>query len=84
MLPMYIKYMGAEAYGLVGFFSMLQAWFNLLDLRLTPTIGRETARLPLAEEISKTALSLPMGPHLEPEDVREISRLVKESLKDLV
>ncbi|MEG8243898.1 oligosaccharide flippase family protein [Pseudomonas paracarnis] len=44
MLPLYIKYMGAEAYGLVGFFTMLQAWFNLLDLGLTPTIGRETAR----------------------------------------
>ncbi|HEC26264.1 MAG TPA: polysaccharide biosynthesis protein [Gammaproteobacteria bacterium] len=44
MLPMYIRYMGAEAYGLVGFFAMLQAWFNLLDLGLTPTIGRETAR----------------------------------------
>jgi O-antigen/teichoic acid export membrane protein len=36
--------MGAEAYGLVGFFSMLQAWFNLLDLGLSPTIARETAR----------------------------------------
>ena len=23
---------------------MLQAWFNLLDLGLTPTVGRETAR----------------------------------------
>ena len=44
MLPMYIKYMGAETYGLVGFFAMLQAWFNLLDLGLTPTIARETAR----------------------------------------
>lgn len=44
MLPLYIKYMGAEAYGLVGFFTMLQAWFVLLDLGLTPTIGRETAR----------------------------------------
>lgn len=36
--------MGAEAYGLVGFFTMLQAWFNLLDLGLTPTVSRETAR----------------------------------------
>ncbi|WP_442112986.1 lipopolysaccharide biosynthesis protein [Pseudomonas sp. NUPR-001] len=45
VLPLYIKYMGAEAYGLVGFFTMLQAWFALLDLGLTPTIGRETARL---------------------------------------
>jgi O-antigen/teichoic acid export membrane protein len=44
ILPLYIKYMGAEAYGLVGFFTMLQAWFAILDLGLTPTIGRETAR----------------------------------------
>ena len=44
MVPVYIKYMGAEAYGLVGFFTMLQAWFVLLDMGLTPTIARETAR----------------------------------------
>jgi O-antigen/teichoic acid export membrane protein len=36
--------MGAEAYGLIGFFTMLQAWFGLLDMGLTPTIARETAR----------------------------------------
>ena len=44
ILPMYLKYMGAEAFGLVGFFSMLQAWFNLLDMGLTPTVARESAR----------------------------------------
>ncbi|EJE8580369.1 oligosaccharide flippase family protein [Vibrio vulnificus] len=44
ILPLYIKYIGVEAYGLVGFFTMLQAWFTLLDLGLTPTIARETAR----------------------------------------
>jgi O-antigen/teichoic acid export membrane protein len=44
MVPLYIKYMGAEAYGLVGFFAMLQAWFMLLDMGLTPTMARETAR----------------------------------------
>ena len=44
MLPFYIKFMGSEAYGMIGFFTMLQAWFALLDLGLTPTIGRETAR----------------------------------------
>ena len=44
MLPLYLQYMGAEAYGLVGFFTMLQAWFNLLDMGLTPTVARETAR----------------------------------------
>ncbi|MGC3895545.1 oligosaccharide flippase family protein [Pseudomonas urmiensis] len=44
ILPLYMKSMGAEAYGLIGFFAMLQAWFALLDLGLTPTISRETAR----------------------------------------
>jgi O-antigen/teichoic acid export membrane protein len=44
MVPLYVKYMGSEAYGLVGFFSMLQAWFGLLDMGLTPTMSRETAR----------------------------------------
>jgi O-antigen/teichoic acid export membrane protein len=44
MVPLYIKYMGSEAYGLVGFFSMLQAWFGLLDMGLTPTMSREAAR----------------------------------------
>jgi O-antigen/teichoic acid export membrane protein len=44
MVPMYVGYMGAEAYGLVGFFAMLQAWFQLLDMGLTPTMVRETAR----------------------------------------
>lgn len=44
MVPLYLKYMGAEAYGLVGFFAMLQTWFSLLDMGLTPTMSRETAR----------------------------------------
>jgi O-antigen/teichoic acid export membrane protein len=45
ILPMYLKYMGAETYGLIGLFTMLQVWFNLLDIGLTPTVARETARL---------------------------------------
>ncbi|GAB3544280.1 oligosaccharide flippase family protein [Noviherbaspirillum agri] len=44
MVPTYVRYMGIEAYGLVGFFAMLQAWFHLLDIGLTPTMARETAR----------------------------------------
>lgn len=44
MVPLYIHYMGAEAYGLVGFYAVLQAWFNLLDIGLTPTVAREAAR----------------------------------------
>jgi O-antigen/teichoic acid export membrane protein len=43
MLPLYLRYMGAEAYGLVGFHAMLQVWFGLLDMGLTPTVARQTA-----------------------------------------
>jgi O-antigen/teichoic acid export membrane protein len=45
LVPVYVSYMGAEAYGLIGFYAMLQSWFMLLDLGLTPTMSRETARL---------------------------------------
>lgn len=50
ILPIYIKYMGAEAYGLVGFFAMLQGLFNLLDFGLTPTISRQTAQYNAGKE----------------------------------
>jgi O-antigen/teichoic acid export membrane protein len=43
-VPLYIKYLGIEAYGLIGVFVMLQAWMVILDLGLTPTLGREMAR----------------------------------------
>jgi O-antigen/teichoic acid export membrane protein len=44
LLPVYVRLMGTEAFGLVGFFTMLQSWFLLLDMGLTPTMARETAR----------------------------------------
>ena len=44
-VPLYIKYLGIEAYGLIGLFAVLQAWLALLDMGLTPTLSREMARL---------------------------------------
>ncbi|PPC95360.1 MAG: polysaccharide biosynthesis protein [Methylotenera sp.] len=44
VIPLYIKYLGAEAYGLIGFFATTQALLQLLDLGLSPTINREVAR----------------------------------------
>lgn len=43
-LPLYIKYLGMEAYGLIGFFTVMQAWLALMDMGLTPTLNREMAR----------------------------------------
>lgn len=44
-LPAYVKALGAEAYGLVGVYAVMQAWLSMLDLGLTPTLNREMARL---------------------------------------
>ena len=43
-VPLYIKYLGIEAYGLIGIFAMLQAWLGLLDMGMKPALGREMAR----------------------------------------
>ena len=45
ILPLYLSYMGSEAFGLIGFYTLLQSWFSLLDMGLTPSVARETARL---------------------------------------
>jgi O-antigen/teichoic acid export membrane protein len=43
-IPVYIHYLGIEAYGLVGFFIALQAWIVIVDLGLSTTLSREMAR----------------------------------------
>lgn len=45
ILPMYLMYMGAESYGLVGFFTLIQAWMQLFDAGMNPTLAREVAKL---------------------------------------
>ncbi len=42
-LPYYLKYLGAEEYGLIAFFTLLQSWMVLFDLGMSPTLGREVA-----------------------------------------
>lgn len=43
VMPLYLQYMGAEAYGLVGFFIIFQVFLNLLDAGFSPTLGRQVA-----------------------------------------
>lgn len=43
-VPIYIKYLGAEAYGLIGFFIILQSFSGLLDFGLSATINRKVAQ----------------------------------------
>src|SRR2546428_107003 len=48
-LPVYLKFMGVEAYGLVGFYLSLTAVLVTFDLGLSTTINRELARLSVQE-----------------------------------
>jgi O-antigen/teichoic acid export membrane protein len=43
-IPFYVKLMGIESYGLIGFHIMLMGALQIFDLGLSPTINRELAR----------------------------------------
>ena len=44
MIPVYIHWLGIEAYALIGFQITLQALMQALDFGLSPTVNRELAR----------------------------------------
>ena len=43
-VPVYIDRLGVEAYGLIGFYILLQVWFSVLDLGMSTTTNREMSR----------------------------------------
>ena len=57
-VPVYIKYLGIESYGLIGFFTMLYAWLSLLDMGMTPTLSREMARYTAGVHDNQSILDL--------------------------
>lgn len=44
IVPFYLDALGTEGYGLVGIFTMLQAWLQILDMGISTTLSREAAR----------------------------------------
>jgi O-antigen/teichoic acid export membrane protein len=44
-IPVYLRFLGVEAYGLIGFLATLQGVFSLVDMGLSTTLNREMARL---------------------------------------
>jgi len=49
-VPIYLRYIGVESYGLIGIFMSLQTFLNLLDFGISPTLSREMARLSVSRE----------------------------------
>jgi O-antigen/teichoic acid export membrane protein len=43
-IPLYVKYLGIESYGLIGIFAILQSSFAIFDMGMRPALGREMAR----------------------------------------
>jgi O-antigen/teichoic acid export membrane protein len=44
-VPIYLRYLSVEMYGIIGFFASIQAFLVLLDGGISPTLNREVARL---------------------------------------
>ena len=57
-VPVYIQLLGIESYGLIGFFTSLHTLFTLLDLGLSRTLARETARFRGGSQSSESILDL--------------------------
>jgi O-antigen/teichoic acid export membrane protein len=43
IMPFYLSHLGAEVYGLIGFYTVLQTWLQLLDVGLSPSLVRQIA-----------------------------------------
>lgn len=57
-VPLYIKLMGVEVYGLLGIFMSLGALISLLDMGLSATLSRELPRLSTVDDSAKEARNL--------------------------
>lgn len=44
-IPIYIKLIGIESYGLIGLFAIFQSLLALFDMGMKPALGRETAKI---------------------------------------
>ena len=57
-IPLYIRFLGIEAYGVVGIFVTLTALSAIFDAGLGPTATRELARLTTSDEGARDARNL--------------------------
>ena len=57
-VPLYIKLMGVEVYGLLGIFMSLGALLSLLDMGLSATLSRELSRLSTVDDSEQEGRNL--------------------------
>jgi len=49
-VPVYLKMIGVESYGLIGFFAVMQTMMSVLDLGLSTTLNRELAVMSVTDD----------------------------------
>lgn len=57
-VPIYLRYIGAEGYGLIGIFASLQIVLSLLDSGLSTTLNKEIARLSVLPDVAQQMRNL--------------------------
>ena len=57
-IPIYVKLMGVEVYGLIGIFMSLSAVLALLDMGLSATMSRELSKLSVVEGSAQESRNL--------------------------
>ena len=57
-IPTYIRYLGLDAYGLIGIFAAIQTWLGIFDMVISPTLSREMARYVAGEYSIKDVKNL--------------------------
>ncbi len=58
ILPLYVRFLGAEAYGLVGLYASISAICSLFDAGISASLGRELARVGVSDTAGKQTADL--------------------------
>lgn len=64
VMPIFLLNMGSEAYGLIAIFTLVQAWFALLDAGISQSVSRQTARYYAGTLTSQDYCNLYNGLHV--------------------
>ena len=52
-VPIYLRYLGPEAYGLIGFYTVIHTWMSLLEMGLGASLGRQASHLIAVNKIQQ-------------------------------
>ena len=57
-IPFLLHFLGPESFGLIGTYTLIQAWFNLLDMGFSPMLNRAVAQYTAHKDDKKSIVNL--------------------------